>query len=257
MSRMMRHIPGLVLLQLLVLLAAVHGTGRAQEPAVPADSAILRQLAEVSIEPADTIPAGFFRLVDELGINSHTLRLITRFNTIPEEIVLQALAETNRQVDFQHPNAFVVSRAIALLCERDTLWSAFFSDVQSQIREPNILRFSFRDDQRWKSYALNDLFYSTFFQELLLITGNIGIQYSRDGKQWLEGWPTSMRWKFREFVFEYMPEELRIDVVDLRRRSGAIPEESSTLRLRPRRPLLPPAASDSTEPPHAIPRLIP
>ena len=143
---------------------------------LPPDTLPKQELSP-AIELADTIPRDFFGILDSLGINSYTLRLITRFETIPENIILETLDEANKQLDYSRVNAFIVARAIQLLCNQDSLWKSFFSDIEMQIREPNILRFDFRDDQKWKSYALNELFYSTFFQELLLSMGNIGIKY--------------------------------------------------------------------------------
>jgi len=210
----------------------------------------------VPIEFADTIPADFFQIVDKLGLNSFTLRLITRFETISEELILESLAQANKQVDYQRANAFAVAYIIDLFCQTDSLWADFFSDIEIQFREPNILRINFRDDQKWKSYALNELFYSQFFQELLLIMGNIGIANSRDGKQWLAGWPDELRWKYHEYRFEYMPEEVEIRVIDQQRAAGESSdnEESSTVKLLPSKPVLPVQPGDSVESPLRVPR---
>ena len=139
----------------------------------------------------------------------------------------------------------------------DSVWTDFFSDIEMQFREPNIMRINFRDDQKWKSYALNELFYSEFFQELLLIMGNIGIADSRDGKQWLNGWPNELRWKYREYRLEYMPEDVDIRVLDLQRAArGTSNEEvtSSKVRLLPSKPVLRAEPGDSVEPPLRVPR---
>jgi hypothetical protein len=213
-----------------------------------------KQGLSLTVELADTIPRDFFGILDSLGINSYTLRLITRFEKIPENVILEALDEANKQLDYSRVNAFIVARAIQLLCNQDSLWKSFFSDIEMQIREPNVLRFDFRDNQKWKSYALNELFYSTFFQELLLSMGNIGIKYSRDGRQWLAGWPDQLRWKYREYTFEYMPEDMKIKVIDLSKRGGKANQESATLRLTPTKPILPKEPGDSVEPPYNIPR---
>jgi hypothetical protein len=220
---------------------------------LPPDTLPKQELSP-AIELADTIPRDFFGILDSLGINSYTLRLITRFETIPENIILETLDEANKQLDYSRVNAFIVARAIQLLCNQDSLWKSFFSDIEMQIREPNILRFDFRDDQKWKSYALNELFYSTFFQELLLSMGNIGIKYSRDGRQWLAGWPSDLRWKYREYTFEYMPEDMKIKVIDLTKRGGKADQESATIRLTPAKPILHIEPGDSVEPPYNIPR---
>lgn len=210
----------------------------------------------IPVEFTDTIPGDFFQIVDRLGLNSYTLRLITRFETISEELILESLAQANKQVDYQRANAFAVAYAINLFCQMDSLWAEFFSDIEMQYREPNILRINFRDDQKWKSYALNELFYSEFFQELLLIMGNIGIADSRDGKQWLAGWPDELRWKYHEYRFEYMPEDIEIRVIDLRRAAGGTSdeEETSKVRLLPSKPVLPVEPGDSVEPPLRVPR---
>jgi hypothetical protein len=210
----------------------------------------------IPVEFTDTIPGDFFQIVDRLGLNSYTLRLITRFETISEELILESLAQANKQVDYQRANAFAVAYAINLFCQMDSLWAEFFSDIEMQYREPNILRINFRDDQKWKSYALNELFYSEFFQELLLIMGNIGIADSRDGKQWLAGWPDELRWKYHEYRFEYMPEDIEIRVIDLRKAAGGTSddEETSTVRLLPSKPVLSVEPGDSVEPPLRVPR---
>ena len=139
---------------------------------------------------------------------------------------------------------------------RDSLWHSFFADIDMQFREPNILRFNFRDDQSWKSYTLNDLFHSTFFQELLLRLGNIGIAGSRDGKQWLDGWPDELRWKYREYRFEYLPEDVGIRVLDPSRFAGSdtTAESSDVLRINPREQVLPVTPADTIEAPYRVPR---
>jgi len=211
----------------------------------------------IPVALADTIPADFFQIIDKLGLNTYTLRLITRFETIPEKLILESLAQADTQVDYQRAHAFAVAYAIKLFCQMDSVWADFFSDIEMQLREPNILRINFRDDQKWKSYALNELFYSEFFQELLLILGNIGIANSRDGKQWLDGWPDELRWKYREYSFEYMPEDVDIRVTGLGRTPGGTTneEESSKVRLLPSKPVLPVEPGDSMEPPLRVPRL--
>ena len=211
----------------------------------------------IPVEFADTIPGDFFQIIDKLGLNSYTFRLISQFETIPEELILESLAQADKQVDYQRANAFAVAHVINLFCQMDSVWTDFFSDIEMQFREPNIMRFNFRDDQKWKSYALNELFYSEFFQELLLIMGNIGIADSRDGKQWLNGWPNELRWKYREYRLEYMPEDVEIRVLDLQRaaRGTSNEEETSTrVRLLPSKPVLRAEPGDSVEPPLRVPR---
>jgi hypothetical protein len=205
---------------------------------------------------ADTIPPGFFGIFQNLGLNRQTTRLISRFNNIGDDLILQALAQADDQIEYKNINAYTAAYAINLLARQDSLWQIFFADLDMQFREPNILRFNFKDDQKWKSYALNDLFYSTFFQELLLRLGNIGIAGSRDGKQWLEGWPNEFRWKYREYRFEYLPEDVGIRVVDPARFAGTdtAVETSGTLRLNPNKPILPVTPSDTVEPPYRVPR---
>jgi len=244
---------------LLVLVFNLEAQQNVRPDSAAADSLLPKQPEPtVTVGLADTIPGDFFQIVDNLGLNSYTYRLITRFQTIPESVILQSLAEANIQVDYQRSNAYVVAHAIKILCQLDSLWNDFFSDLEIQIREPNIMRFNFRDDQKWKSYALNELFYSTFFQELLLIMGNIGIAESRDGKQWLAGWPNELRWKYREYAFEYMPEDMKIKVIDLRKGRGQpSAEEPSTIRILPSKPILPAESSDSMEPALKIPKFKP
>ncbi len=205
---------------------------------------------------ADTIPPGFFRIVQNLGLNSYTTRLISRFSDIDDSLILQALTQADKQTDYKNINAYTAAYAINLLARQDSLWQSFFADIDMQFREPNILRFNFRDDQKWKSYALNDLFYSTFFQELLLRLGNIGITGSRDGKQWLDGWPDEYRWKYHEYRFEYLPEDVGIRVLDPARFAGTdtTVERSGVLRLNPKNPVLPVIPQDTVEPPYRVPR---
>jgi hypothetical protein len=206
---------------------------------------------------ADTIPPGFFVIAEELGLNRYTTRLIGCFGEIPDDLILQALRQADQQIEYSNINAWTTAYAINLLCKQDTLWHKFFTDLDMQFREPNILRFNFRDDQEWKSYVLNDLFYSTFFQELLLRLGNIGIADSRDGKQWLEGWPDAKRWKYREYVFEYLPEDVGIRVLDPSHFAGGgdtTIQSSSVVRTNPLDPVLPVTPGDSIEPPFRVPK---
>ncbi|MFH1071693.1 MAG: hypothetical protein V1794_18900 [Candidatus Glassbacteria bacterium] len=205
------------------------------------------------VEMADTIPQDFFEIAEKLGLNRYTMQLVERFNQVPDKVILEVLAEADKQTEYRRANAYAVAYAIGALCREDSLWAAFFSDIDMQFREPNILRINFRDDQKWKSYVLNDLFYSTFFQELLLGLGNIGITSSRDGRQWLAGWPSELRWKYREYVFEYLPENVGIRMVDLRRAvdTGAAATDDA-VRLAPTNPVLP-VGVDSVEPPYRVP----
>lgn len=205
---------------------------------------------DIQVSYSDTIPPDLNQIVDNLGLHSYTARLISRFQNIPDQVVLEALARADAQTGIQYINAFAVNEALKILCGQDSLWSAFFSDIERQLREPNLLRFNFRDNQKWKSYALNELFFSTFFQELLLVMGNIGIQGSRDGKQWLAGWPEPLRWKFREYRFEYMPEEIQVHVIESARRDTGAEQSSGIIRLTPSRMILPVSPADSVEPPH-------
>jgi hypothetical protein len=210
---------------------------------------------KVSVELADTIPPDLFRITDNLGLNHYTARLISRFSTIPDSLILEALNRANSEVAYQHSNAYTVSEVIRLFCGMDSLWNSFFSDLDLQLRDPDIMRFNFRDDQKWKSYALNELFYTEFFQELLLILGNLGIADSRDGKQLLPGWPDELRWKYHEYRFEYMPEELRARTRILRKSGADEPApDSSDIRLTPLNPVLTAPAGDSTELPLAVPK---
>ncbi|MBW7995010.1 MAG: hypothetical protein FVQ81_00275 [Candidatus Glassbacteria bacterium] len=205
---------------------------------------------------ADTIPPGFFQIVVNMGLNRYTTRLIDRFDEIPDALILQALAQSNRQIDYLNINAYTTAYAINLLARQDSLWQSFFADLDMQFREPNILRFNFSDDQKWKSYALNDLFYSAFLQELLLRLGNIGIGNSRDGKQWLAGWPDELRWKYREYRFEYLPEDVGIRVLDPSRFAGGDTAEiqpSGVTRINPIEHVLPVSPADSVEPPYRVP----
>ncbi|MEA1997351.1 MAG: hypothetical protein U9N45_06915 [Gemmatimonadota bacterium] len=206
------------------------------------------------IELSDTIPESFFRIMDSLGLNNHAVRLISRFKTIPESDILEAISLANTQVEYKRANAYSVLYVIRSFCRNDSVWASFFSDLEPQIREPDILRFNFRDDQKWKSYALHELLYSTFFQELLLIMGNIGIADSRDGRQWLDGWPREMRWKYREYRFEYMPEDMKIRVMNLRKK-GRRTDEAARVRLLPSRMILSAERGDTLETPYRIPRL--
>ena len=229
-----------------------------EQAAMPADSAAAAlktpPVLRTQVSFTDTIPEYFFNLVENLGLNSDTDSLISRFQTIPEDLILQALAKGNREVNQQRANAYTVFYAIQLLCLRDSLWNAFFTDIDLQFREPNIMMANFRNDQKWKSYALNDLFYSTFFQELLLSLGNIGIPMSRDGKQWLDGWPTELRWKYREYTFEYLPESMSIRVLGVRGAAGDTGvDQSSTVRLLPNKPVLQVESGDSVESPLRVP----
>ncbi len=205
---------------------------------------------------ADTIPPGFFQIIQNLGLNRHTTRLISRFSDIGDELILQTLSEADKQIEYKNINAYTVAYSINLLARQDSLWQGFFADIDMQFREPNILRFNFKDDQKWKSYALNDLFYSTFFQELLLRLGNIGIAGSRDGRQWLDGWPDEYRWKYREYRFEYLPENVGIRVLDPSRFAGGdtVVEASGVLRLTPLDPVLPATPADTVETPYRVPR---
>ena len=206
------------------------------------------------VEMADTIPGDFFLLSEQLGLNRYTEQLINRFQQIPDKLILEVLAQADSQVAYRRSNAYIVAYAVGLLCQEDSLWASFFSDIDIQFREPNILRVNFRDDQKWKSYVLNDLFYSTFLQELLIGMGNIGITNSRDGKQWLDGWPTEMRWKYREYQFEYLPENVGIRVIDLRRSTDtSAAQAGDAIRITPTNPILPMGA-DTVEPPYRIPR---
>jgi hypothetical protein len=205
---------------------------------------------DIPVSFSDTIPPDLNQIVDNLGLNSYTARLISRFQSIPDQVVLEALARADAQTGIQYINAFAVNEALNILCGQDSLWSAFFSDIERQLREPNLLRFNFRENQQWKSYSLNELFFSTFFQELLLVMGNIGIQGSRDGRQWLAGWPEPLRWKFREYRFEYMPEEMRVHVIESIRQDTGTEQSSGVIRLTPSHPILPVSPADSVEPPH-------
>jgi len=202
---------------------------------------------------SDTIPTDLYQIVDNLGLNSYTARLIARFQNIPDKIVLEALARADAQTGIKYINAFAVNEALNLFCNQDSLWASFFSDIERQLREPNLLRFNFRDDQKWKSYALDELFYSTFFQELLLVMGNIGINGSRDGRQWLAGWPEPLRWKFREYRFEYMPEEVRFKVIENIRQDTVAAGYSGAVRIQPSHPILPLSPADSVESPYLEP----
>ncbi|MCE5271696.1 hypothetical protein LLH00_10485 [bacterium] len=208
---------------------------------------------EVPVSLSDTIPPDLYQIVDNLGLNSYTARLIARFQSIPDKIVLEALARADAQTGIKYINAFAVSEALNLFCGQDSLWASFFSDIERQLREPNLLRFNFRDDQKWKSYALDELFYSTFFQELLLVMGNIGIYGSRDGRQWLAGWPEPLRWKFREYRFEYMPEEVRVKVLENLRQDTSAASYSGTVHLQPSHLILPVTPADSVESPYVEP----
>ena len=179
--------------------------------------------------------------MDNLGLHGYTARLVSRYQNIPDSIVLEALARSDAQTEVKFINAYTVAQALDLLCQGDDLWNDFFSDIERQLREPNILRFNFRNDQKWKSYALNELFYSTFFQELLLVMGNIGIEEARDGKQWLAGWPDPLRWKFREYRFEYMPEDIKVRMIESAgpRAQNTGPDTSGTIRIQPLDQILP------------------
>ena len=160
------------------------------------------------------------------------------------------------QTDQLRANAYAVVEAIRLLCQQDSLWKNFFFNLDMQLKEPNIIRFNFRDDQKWKSYALNELFYSNAIQELLLIMGNLGIADSKDGRQWLSGWPHDLRWKYREYRIEYIPENQKIKVRDLTSQTRQqTPSPSSAIRLMPSSPVLTPEPVDSVEPPNEVPRL--
>jgi hypothetical protein len=212
---------------------------------------------QMPVSLADTIPPGFFAIAEELGLNEYTARMIGRIDEIPDDLILQALGQANQQIDYENINAYTAAYAINLLARQDSMWQTFFADLDMQFREPNILRFNFRDDQKWNSYVLNDLFYSTFFQELLLRLGNIGIADSRDGKQWLEGWPDEMRWKYREYVFEYLPEDVGIRVLDPSRFAGSgdtTAVSSGVMRINPLEQVLPVAPADSVEPPYRVPK---
>ncbi|MEA2063003.1 MAG: hypothetical protein U9P14_04845, partial [Gemmatimonadota bacterium] len=147
-------------------------------------------------------------------------------------------------------------QAIRIICDRDSLWRDFFFDLDIQLKEPNIMRFIFRDGQKWKSYALNELMYSRAFQELLLSLGNFGIAGSKDGKQFIDGWPEDLRWKYREYSIEVIPEDEAVETTDFTRsRRPGRPTASDDTRLMPLSPMLNMEAADSTEPPHEVPRL--
>lgn len=237
----------------------------AQQPSPPdsasaADTSARKQAKKISLDvevaAADTIPHDFFEIVDNLGLHSYTIRLLSRLDTIPDELVLTALARSNMETDHLRANAFTVMEAVRLLCQRDSLWNDFFHDLDIQLKEPNIIRFNFRDNQKWKSYALNELFYSNAFQELMLIMGNLGIADSKDGRQWLSGWPQDLRWKYREYQIEYIPEDQNIKVREFSSQPGEeSPPAGSSTRLQPASPVLAPQVADSVEPPYEVPNL--
>ncbi len=248
-----------------LLIGLVVGVSIAQQPSATDTAASIDTTAaepaekiELKLEvlPADTIPGDFFQIVDNLGLHKYTVRLLSRLDTISDQMILEAIARADMQTDHLRANAFAVVEAIRLICQQDSLWKAFFFDLDMQLKEPNIIRFNFRDDQKWKSYALNELFYSNAFQELLLIMGNLGIFESKDGRQFLSGWPLELRWKYREYRIEYIPESQEIKVMDV---SGRLVEQTpsagSATRLKPTSPVLKPEAADSVEPPHKVPNL--
>jgi len=237
----------------------------AQQPSAPDSAASIDTIAKkpapqieltVEVVPADTIPDDFLQIVDNLGLHRYTDSLLSRMDIITDELIKNAIRNASKQADLMHANAFIVWEAIRLISQEDSLWSAFFFDLDVQLKEPNIISIIFRDDQRWKSYALNELFFSPAFQELLLIMGNLGIAGSKDGKQFLSGWPTELRWKYREYSIEYIPEDQITEVRDFGRRPGSqAPPPTSSIRLTPATPVLIPEASDSVEPPLKVPRL--
>ncbi len=61
----------------------------------------------------------------------------------------------------------------------------------------------------------------------------------------------------REYRFEYMPEDIEIRVIDLRKAAGGTSdaEETTKVRLLPSKPVLPVERGDSVEPPLRVPRL--
>ena len=248
-----------------VLIGFTVGTSTAQQPSAPDTAVFVDTSASeppqkieftVEVEPTDTIPGDFFEIVDHLGVHSYTVRLLGSLDTISDELVLEAISRADMQTDELHANAYAVVEAIRLLCQQDSLWKAFFFDLDLQLKEPNIIRFNFRDDQKWKSYALNELLYSNAFQELLLIMGNLGIADSKDGRQWLPGWPAELRWKYREYQIEYIPEDQKIKVRDvIGQPRQQTPSPGSATRLMPSSPVLTPEPVDSVEPPDKVPRL--
>lgn len=254
----MQNVSSNICLAAAALLISLSPAAAQTQAAPPADSAAealkAPSVLHTQVSFSDTIPEYFFNIVENLGLNSAAVKLIARFQSVPEDLILQALAKGNREVNQLRANAYTVFYAIQLFCQRDSLWNAFFTDIDLQFREPNIMIANFRNDQKGKSYALNDLFYSTFFQELLLSLGNIGIPMSRDGKQWLEGWPDELRWKYREYSFEYLPESMAIRVLGVRGAAGDTGvDQSSTVRLLPNKPVLQVEPGDTVEPPLRVP----
>jgi hypothetical protein len=65
--------------------------------------------------------------------------------------------------------------------------------------------------------------------------------------------PNELRWKYREYVFEYLPENVGVRVVDLRRAAdtGAA-ATGDVIRLAPANRVLP-VGVDSVEPPYRVP----
>jgi hypothetical protein len=253
-----------VLMALLIGFAA--GTSTAQQQPSATDSSgsvdpgaskpVEKIELPVEVVAADTIPGDFFEIVENLGLHSYTKSLLTSLVTIPDELILKALASADQQTDHLRANAYLVTYVIRSISQQNNLWKNFFYDLDLQLKEPNIISFNFLDNQKWKSYALNELFYSPAFQELLLIMGNLGISESKDGRQWLAGWPLELRWKYREYRIEYIPEDQKIKLIESIQQPGATPVSTgSSLRLEPASPILETENNNSAEPPYKVPRL--
>ena len=214
-------------------------------------------------EASDTIPDYFFHIMDDFGLNPATQSLLLELNSIDERMILSVISETDTQTDYLRANAYAIIVFIRMMNQRSDLWRDFFHDLDIQLRDPNIFRVNFKDDQAWKSYTLNELLRSTAFSELMLIMGNLGIAESKDGRQLLEGWPDNLRWKYREYTFEYIPEDdipRNIRFYGIEEKDTSTTEEESTnggdfIRLRPARQILPVTPGDTLEKPLRIPEL--
>ena len=85
--------------------------------------------------------------------------------------------------------------------------------------------------------------------------GNLGIEESKDGRQWLAGWPNELRWKYREYRIEYIPEDQKLKLIESIQPPGATTVPTSgSLRLEPSSPILETDNNNSAEPPHKVPR---
>ena len=133
-------------------------------------------------ESSDTIPDYFFHIMDDFGLNPATQSMLLELNSIDERMILSIISQTDTQTNYLRANAYAIIVFIRTMNQRSELWRDFFHDLDIQLRDPNILRINFTDNQAWKSYTLNELFYSTAFSELMLIMETWVSRKAKDGR---------------------------------------------------------------------------